>query len=220
MKQYTIQRAAARPAEGCDWSDLAWRDAPALAIDQHRPESNHQPHTQAKVVYDDTHLHVIFKVDDQYVRSVCTERHDNVCRDSCVEFFFAPKTPEDGYFNFELNCGGTMLLFHCKTNADGSFSYEAFDDAAMDQVEIYHSMPNVVDPEIAEPVTWTLRFSAPFSILEPRIADIPHSAGATWQGNFYKCGSDMSHQHWVSWSAIEGKLNFHRQECFGELTFA
>lgn len=220
MKHYTIQRTAAEPKPGCDWDDPAWADAPAADVNEHHPDGDHQPHTLAKVVYDDDRFHVIFKVDDKYVRSVNTERNSNVCRDACVEFFFAPRTPEDGYFNFELNCGGVMLLYHCMTNADGSFAHSEFTDAEMDRVEIHHSMPKVVDPEIEGPVTWTLRFSAPYDMLERFIPDIPRGEGATWRGNFYKCGRDMSHCHWVSWNPIVGRLSFHRQDCFGALTFA
>ena len=53
-----------------------------------------------------------------------TERDGPVSNDDCVEVFIAPD-PEQvkSYFNFEINCGGTMLLYYIPDSAfiDGRF---------------------------------------------------------------------------------------------------
>jgi hypothetical protein len=45
------------------------------------------------------------------MRSVATQYQEMVCYDSCVEFFVQPE-PHLGYFNFEFNRGGTMLIYY------------------------------------------------------------------------------------------------------------
>jgi hypothetical protein len=38
------------------------------------------------------------------------------------------------------------------------------------------------------------------------------------KGNFYKCGEDMTPQHYGSWNPVTAKEpDFHRPECFGDL---
>ena len=68
----------------------------------------HIPKTQAKLMYDSDALYIIFRVEDKYICAVA--RHQgNVCRDSCVEFFFTPSEDiETRYFNLETNCGGLL----------------------------------------------------------------------------------------------------------------
>ena len=47
---------------------------------------------------------------------------------------------------------------------------------------------------------------------------ISSAEGATWRANFYKCGDETSHPHWLSWSPVK-ELNFHAPDDFGELKF-
>src|SRR5436190_18492684 len=110
MAQYIIQRLENAPALDGDWDGHAWSGVPSLPIDRFHPRSSdHRPATTAKLCYTADALHLLFHVRDRYVKSVATQYGDRVCRDSCVEFFVQPK-PGLGYFNFETNCGGTMLL--------------------------------------------------------------------------------------------------------------
>ena len=178
-----------------------------------KPE--HFPKTQAKVVYDDQAIYVIFKVEDQYVRAVITKNQGPVCTDSAVEFFFSPDG-DPGYFNLEMNCGGTMLFHHQIEPREGKLLI----DDSLKQVEVAHSMPKVVDPEIQEPVTWTVEYRIPFSMLQ-KYADfnVPHS-GTVWRANFYKIADKTSHPHWLTWSpVINPEPNFHMPEYFGEIIF-
>ena len=75
----------------------------------------HFPRVQAKLAYDAAALYVIFQVADRYVRATAENYQDQVCEDSCVEFFFTPgEDISHGYFNLEVNCGGTVLFHHQK----------------------------------------------------------------------------------------------------------
>ncbi len=170
------------------------------------------------MLWDDDGIYVIFQVEDRYVQCVHTQRNSNVCIDSCVEFFVEP-VPGRGYVNFEINCGGTMLLNYNAQSAAVRFDPVAVDDGRMDTVRIYHSMPPVVDPPIADAVTWQVEFFAPYALFEAYVGPVPRGAGTFWRGNFYKCGGDRAYDHWAMWSEIPGPLGFHRPEFFSPIEF-
>jgi hypothetical protein len=220
---YRVLRTAQPPAFRGNWSAGVWAGVRPLDVDQfHAAGSQHRPVTQAKLLFDDEHLYVFFRVQDRYVRAVAEQFQGRVCADSCVEAFLQPREGR-GYFNFEMNCGGTLLLYHIR---DPRRTPEGFADSTPVSskhaagMRIYHSMPARIDPEIGEPVEWRLEYGIPLSLFEPYIGEAPRPAGGLWRGNFYKCGDETSHPHWASWSPIGEQLNFHCPEHFGVLEFA
>lgn len=225
---YTIQRGAEAPRLSGLWDEGAWADVPELRVsnfltkERGMPDSGHRPKAEAKVLYDDEGVYVHFRVEDQYVRSVETQYHGRVWEDSAVEFFVQPKA-DRGYFNFEINCGGTMLLSYHE-NKDytgealrpgGSVPWELAKNVA-----IYHSMPAIVEPEIAEPVTWHIEFFIPYTLFEAYLGPLGAVPGQTWRANFYKIAETNSHPHYASWSPILEGRTFHAPAFFGELRFA
>jgi hypothetical protein len=202
-----------------DWDAPAWRDLPALAVDQPvgKPPS-HAPRTLARLCWDDRCLHVVFRVEDRYVRAIAERYQDPVCRDSCVEFFFTPGTDlRAGYFNIEMNCGGTVLFRH--QHGRGVEQREVSEEDAR-RLEPAHSLPSRVDPELPGPVTWLVSYRVPFEVLA-RYAPVERPRpGVSWRANLYKCGDATSHPHWLSWSPVDVPApDFHRPEFFGTLRF-
>ncbi len=105
MMHYTIHKTAPVPLEAVDFA-LAEEGRVSYV----RPESSaHHPETRFRVLHDGVALYLQFRVEDAHVRSVQTEYQGPVYTDSCVEFFVQPVTGK-GYFNFEINAGGTLLL--------------------------------------------------------------------------------------------------------------
>ena len=202
-----------------DWDKPEWAAAAPLSLEGYMGEEpKHRPHVQAKLAYDRQAVYVIFRVQDRYVRAVAQQYHNNVCRDSCVEFFFTPGTDIGlTYFNVEINCGGTMLLHF--NPADGETVPLAPDDC--DRIEIAHSLPKIVDPEIAEPTTWTLEFGLPFRVIRQYCPAATQPApGVTWRANLYKCADRTSHPHWLTWSPVDYPTpKFHVPKSFGTLVF-
>lgn len=221
--EYEILRAKATPEFRNLWDGPAWRDVPFLEISHFRPEgTDHRPHTRCKLLFDRERLYGHFRVQDRYVRSVHSGFQGAVYKDSCVEIFLMPK-PGHGYFNFEFNCGGAMLASHVidPTRVQGGPVARAT-PLIPDQcrkVRIRHSLPSIVEPEIAEETVWHLEFSVPFLLLEEFISPLSTDGGETWQANLYKCGSETSHPHWASWSPISA-VNFHAPWSFGTLRFS
>lgn len=219
--QYSIQRAAQVPSGfGC-WSDPAWVGAQTLEVSNFREKSSeHRPPTQARVLYDDQYLYVQFRVMDHYVRAVAEKYQDMVCKDSCVEFFVQPK-PGKGYFNFEVNAGGCMLLYFIPCSPEGNAIMAENQPVPAELVRdmnIYHSLPARIDPEIQEPCEWTIEYRIPLALFEYYLGPIGSLSGQTWAANFYKCADATSHPHWGAWAPVpEG--SFHQPAKFGELIF-
>lgn len=204
------------------WQGQAWADVPALCLDCFHAQSlSRHPRTQVKVAYDADHVYLHFRVEDQHVQSLYTNYQDNVCRDSCVEFFVEP-VPGKGYFNFEINCGGAMLLFYISDatrNIMGGFKKYVrvpFDVAR--HVRIYHSMPRTTPSTLHQPTTWQIEMAIPFSVFRHYLPEFEPTPGSTWRANFFKCGGDLQYQHWASWASQGRELNFHQPEYFGQLT--
>jgi hypothetical protein len=203
------------------WEGDVWQHVPALEIAFFRPEgSGHRPHTCCKIFHDQKRIHVIFRVEDQYVRCTHETFQAEVYQDSCVEFFAQPYARR-GYFNFEFNCGGAMLASYVTDPARANGRVKEFIplDAEDDRLIFrYSSLPRIVEPEIACKIVWFLEFSIPFALLEKYAGTLGEVGGQTWKANFYKCGDETSHPHWGAWSPV-GELNFHRPADFGNLQF-
>ena len=223
---YTIRRAPeplGTPTADADRP--LWAAAEELTV-SHFPweDSGHRPQVRARGLWDDDWLAILFRVDDRWVRAVTTEWNGPVCTDSCVEFFVAPSADpaQDAYFNFELNCGGTMLLHRCPSRADKAGGARSLHVSQADgaTIRIATTQPQVVEPEIDTPTTWTAEYHVPWRLFEQHFGPVKPSAGTTWRANFYKCGDRTSHPHWGSWAPVgTPRPNFHKPEFFQPVHF-
>ncbi len=216
---YPVSKLAAPIAIDGNWDKPAWRPIKPLVLDNFMgAKPDHRPRTSVKLAWDANALYFIFRVEDRYVRAVTRKYQGWVCEDSCVEFFFTPGAKAGlSYFNLESNCGGTLLFWW---NPEGKPHVPvAEEDGA--QVEIGHSLPNSVDPEIQAPTTWTLEGRLPLAVVKKYCPDAsPPAPGVTWKANFYKCGSMTSHPHYLTWSRVDSpKPEFHLPQYFGSLKF-
>jgi len=221
---YLIRQAHTAPQLSASLSDPVWHTAAELSIDQFHPKSsNHRPVTRARMLFDKTHLYVHFSVSDRFVRCVQTEYQSRVSSDSCVEFFLQPRESA-GYFNFEINCGGTLLLYYIEdpTRTETSMfrKYTIVPERLGETVRIATSMPRIVQPEMTAPVDWWVACAAPFALFEEYVGPVAPASGERWRGNLFKCGDASSHPHWASWAPIGEILRFHQPEFFGNLQFA
>jgi hypothetical protein len=217
--RYKVLRLEERPEVNAVWDKAPWTGMEALELTHYMGEKpEHFPLVEAKIAYDNLAIYVIFRVKDKYVKAVATQHQDPVYKDSCVEFFFSPKEDsQEGYFNLEMNCGGTML-FHHQTAPRTDQVHIA--EADIEQVEVAHSLPKIVDPEIEEETTWYVEYRIPFSVLG-KYRDFPTpESGSIWRANLYKCADDTSHPHWLTWAPIDlPSPNFHQPDFFGFLEF-
>jgi hypothetical protein len=221
--QYIVRRASTAPRLQGDWDGPAWRDAAVADITHfHAASSDHRPRAQAKMLYDESGIYLHFRVSDRFVVCQRAEPQSMVCKDSCVEAFLQP-APTSGYFNFEMNCGGTMLAYYVTdpTRRPGGGLEQAEPVAAdlLRDVRIFHSIPQSLPQEIAEPLEWSVEYFVPNGFFERYIGKLPPAADRRWRGNFYKCADESSHPHWGSWAPIGAELNFHQPEFFAPIRF-
>lgn len=220
---YTIRKASQEPTLKGLWDVPPWSQAETLEIRNFHPKSSkHHPVTRTRLLYTEKGLYVFFRVEDRYVRAIATKYQDSVCNDSCVEFFVEPK-PGKGYLNFEINCGGTMLLYFIEDSTPvpgkGFARFRPVEEAVGSKVQIHHSLPRQIQETMETPVTWFLEYFVPFTVFEEYVGSVRPVSGATWRANFYKCGGDPSHLHWGSWAPIGEPLNFHKPERFAPIRF-
>jgi len=218
---YTVRQAENEEALDTGWDGPGWARAETLEISHFRPESgDHRPPTSARLVYSRDGIQGLFRVQDQFVRCVRTSYFGEVWKDSCVEFFAQPK-PDHGYFNLEFNCGGAFLcsyIVNPERTPEGFKEFTRLPPEIGQTIQTRSTLPRRVEPEIAGPVTWALRFFVPFALFEHYVGPLGDLLGQSWRANFYKCGDETSHPHWASWSPLD-QLNFHRPNCFGTIRF-
>lgn len=219
MKVYCVQRLVRDVQIDARWDKHPWIEISPLLLDHYMGgQPDHFPDVRAKLAYDDDALYVIFQVEDSYVCARKGSYQEQVCEDSCVEFFFTPGGDISyGYFNLEVNCGGTALFHHQMRRqvADVPVSVEDFS-----QVQIAHTLPKIVEPEITKSTTWVVEYSLPFVILAKYAPFTQPDSGVVWRANFYKCADQSSHPHWLTWAPVGLILpDFHRPEYFGRLVF-
>ncbi len=219
---YTIRKTDTAPRRNAGWGEAPWSEAERLRLEHFREEgSGHQPKVEVKLLFDETRIYVFFRVEDRYVRAIRTEYQSPVCKDSCVEFFVRP-LPGDGYFNFECNCGGTLLASYLEDwtrTPEGFVKRTLLDEADAEHIEVQSSLPQRIEEEITDPVTWWLKLTVARPVFERYLGPLGDFTGAEWQANFYKCGDELSHPHWGSWQPVGGALNFHQPDTFGRIGF-
>lgn len=211
-----------------NWYKSEWSRVKPLAVNNFLGQiPSFEPTVSAKVMYDKENIYVIFQVLDCYVRSLMQEYNSAVSTDACVEFFFAPDDRyPDRYFNLEINAGGTPKMgFHTY----GQMEYQLVPPEDLKKINIAHSLPAIVDPEIVHPVTWTVEYRLPLSLLKKFCSVVMPEPGNFWKANFYKTASKSSNAHSITWSYIDTASSatkktpslgrFHQPQYFGQLNF-
>jgi len=202
-----------------EWNKSQWLKSKAVAIENYMgSEPGFRPTAQAKMMYDDENLYIIFLVKDRYVRCITKDINGPVWEDACVEFFFSPDvTFPERYFNLEINCGGTPLMHY---NIIPGGSTIVLKVADIEMIEIAHSMPQIIDPEISEPITWIIEYRIPLVMLKKYSGITYPEPGIIWKANFYKIAENSSNPHYLTWSPVENKEpNFHLPRYFGQIRF-
>jgi hypothetical protein len=201
-----------------DWNKTAWQGVDSIMLENRMGDlPDFVPITHVKMLYDDLNVYVIFKVQDRFVRIVTNEINGPVWEDACAEFFFSPDMAAPlKYFNLETTGGGTPLM--CYNTFPLELHY--LDTTDIQEIEMAHSLPELVPNEITDSVTWTLEYKVPLELLE-KYANVTRPApGINWMANFYKCASNNSNHHYYTWAkVVSPNPNFHLPQYFGKLVF-
>lgn len=216
---YEVVRLSQPLSVDADWNKSVWQNVKAINITNYMGDvPGFRPHTSVKMAYDNDNIYLIFQVKDQYVRCLTNVINGPVFKDSAVEFFFAPDSAlPERYFNLETNCGGTPLMqYHTVARTDS----RGLDVEDIEKVEIAHTLPQIIDPEISEPVTWYMEYRIPLDMLEKYAGVTRPAEGVEWKANFYKIAENNSNPHYITWAVVDNpKPNFHLPRFFGTLRF-
>ena len=170
-------------------------------------EYPYAPEVTFRIAHSDDALAVMFEVEEDHLRAVAMSAEENVWEDSCVEFFVENPAGE-GYFNFEVNCIGTMLAAKRISRTEATL----FNAEQMDKIRCFGSLAKAPIDSRGAGQKWWMVEVIPFSLLGLK------SAPKSLRCNFYKCGDKCARPHFLSWSPIDKpKPNFHCPEFFGEV---
>lgn len=171
-------------------------------------EYPYTPEVGFHIAFSDKVIAILFEVTENHVKAVTLEDNGPVWEDSCVEFFIDNPTGE-GYFNFEMNCIGAVLAAKRKSRTDA----ELFGPERMSLIRNFGSLKHeAIDCQNNDQSWWRIEL-IPFSIFGL------DAAPASFKGNFYKCGDNCAHTHYLSWAPIDLPApDFHRPEFFGKIT--
>jgi hypothetical protein len=216
---YKVKKVDAPLTINGDWNKDQWKNIETIPVKRHMGKMpRFVPTVEAKMAYDDNNVYIIFRVQDRHVQSTVTEINGPVSENSCVEFFFSPDSALPlHYFNLEINAGGTPLMFYITKPWTGVTRLK---EEEIKAIEIAHSLPPVVNPEMEGPVTWTIEYRIPLSMIKKYSNVSQPAPGVQWKGNFYKTGSKTSNPNYMTWSFVDNeKPNFHLPQFFGTLIF-
>lgn len=170
------------------------------------------PECNVRAAWCDKGLGILYNVKSLDLRALAMSDNGSVWQDSCCEFFVSD--PCDGtYYNFEMNCIGTLLVSKRKSRED-CVHYTA---EKLKKVKRFTSLERKQVEINDKEFSWSVGMFIPFSLIGIDKHHIPTSLKA----NFYKCGDLTAHTHFLSWSPIDvPKPDFHRPDFFGTLELA
>lgn len=223
---YEVARASRPPHLTDDWLDGPWRDAVVAKIDHFHPGSHpdDRPQAEAKLLYDEQAVYAQFLVRECSPICRITQRQGNVSQDSCVELFVQPGNGEtigQGYLNFEMNCGGTLLTHH--QSCGWARGRQKIADYWLDRIGVHHTLPRRIVRPMPGEVTWRIGLSVPLTLIEAYAGPLGErrpGPGVIWRANLFKCVKALPDKyHWASWSSIGPMRDFHQPGRFGTLKF-
>ena len=172
-------------------------------------EFPYKPTVTVRLGYSSSALAILFEVEENHVRAVTMEDCGPVWEDSCCEFFVAAPAG-DGYFNFEMNCAGTLLAAKRQSQTE----YEFLSESQMSEIQRLTSLPHAPIDSVGDGQKYWIAEVIPFSILG--LDEAPKSIMA----NFYKCGDNCQKPHFLSMAPISTPSPcFHCPKFFQEVKF-
>lgn len=166
------------------------------------------PETYFKLLRGPRGLSVLMHTDERNLRAEVSPG-DEVCLDSCMEFFYKPSPWDTRYFNFEINPKGVTLF---------GLGADKFDRISITDTRVFDIV------SLAEEGDWTLKLYIPDDIIDKYMPEITAlsegNRSSVAKANFCKCGDETDHPHYATWTRIDAeKIDFHIPDFFGELVF-
>lgn len=160
------------------------------------------------IVHTGQRLLLKFFVSHDYFKTMDREINEEVHLDNCVEFFISFDGSET-YYNIEFNCLGIGKMAYGSPNGERTL---------MEEAVVRKILTSSTLTRKGEFFNWEMLWSVPVEAFA--VPAMESFNGVTAAGNFYNCGDDLPSPHYLSWSKIVSPApDFHRPDCFGEITF-
>lgn len=182
-----------------DMFSAEWEKAEVASLEViNWPEFSYKPKTTARVLHNGEALFVRMETDENPIIARKRVQNDDICVDSCMEFFFMPNAKDGRYINLEFNPFGAMYL-GVRTDR---YNYEH-----PEENNRFFDVKTYVDSE-----KWVLTFTITFEFINRKVGGIDDE----FKGNFYKCGEGAGRQHYVTYYPVDTEEpDYHRPEFFG-----
>lgn len=161
---------------------------------------------KAQLCHDGENLYVRLEAEEENIRAEQDGPLDQVCNDSCLEFFFAPKANDKRYLNFEANLLGNL--------------YVGFGAERPTRVRQIVKNPKALFAQkpFRTENGWGIEYKVPLSYIQLYMPDAVFAGEAAC--NFYKCGDLTEKPHYLAWAPLTSeKPDYHRRWDFGTLVF-
>lgn len=159
-----------------------------------------------KACHDGENLYLRMEAEETDIRATLTGKLDQVCNDSCLEFFFAPLPEDRRYFNFEFNPLGTLNL------GFGAERPTRVRQIVKKPEELFAPMPFRTEKG------WGIEFRIPVEFIRRYMPKFELSGKSC--ANFYKCGDETRQIHYLAWAPLRCDApDYHRRDDFGTLHF-
>ena len=171
----------------------------------------YHPDTSFAIARSRTHIAVLYHVRCLDLRAMALEDNGPVWEDSCCEFFASD--PHDGtYYNFEMNCIGTLLGAKRRNREDCTH----YPPQRLADVTRYSTLARKQRDLSGKIFGWSVGMAVPLEMIGIDPSHLPSSIRA----NFYKCADKTAHPHFLAWNRVVSPTpDFHRPDFFGELLF-
>lgn len=179
---------------------------------------DYKPETKVRILPTEEALIIRYHVCGLDLRAVYDYDHGEVWTDSCCEFFCQPEG-KPFYYNFEINACGAMTV---SSRTARNENVVKFAPEQMARIERFAPLGRKALAEKEGMQEWEVGLTIPYALILGMTDEEWEKAGKPvpqhMRGNFYKCGDNTKHPHFVSWAPV-GTPNpdFHQPAFFGEI---
>lgn len=174
------------------------------------PQFPYAPLATFSIAHSGTAVYIDFFTRCNYLRAENYTDLSPVAEDSCVEFFVSPGC-DSHYWNFEVNCIGTINASHRRERKNPT----RLSDDELRRIRRYASCGTRPFREMEGMFAWNLLVAIPLDLLGIKYEGKP----VNMRGNFYKCASATAAPHFLSWNpVVSERPDFHRPQNFGLIT--
>jgi len=171
-----------------------------------------KPKVSFTIAHNGTHVFVKYDVEESEVLARYKQINDPVYKDSCVEFFIMCEDDKD-YYNVEFNRLGVCLAsFGAQREHRAVISPDI-----LKTIKSERTLAQKIDSDVPV-INWTLTLAVPIQVFCFHKFNTIQFKKVKM--NFYKCGDDLSHPHYLAWNnIISPEPDFHLPEFFGRVEF-